>query len=280
MLWHNDFSATDKYYLGDDGGNTMKRTTKKCMALMAAVVLLLTMTMHVSGATLEADNFQIVPASGTANENSFLKHTIDIPTVYWSDEEVSVTRTEVQSIRIGGNGNSARLIVKIDNEEYTTTVRPVNNALNTVTVITVDDEKFEIDVFVRGNKIDGESIKVFDLNCYNDCPSNEGCTPKRDNPCVCECECDLRCKNECGTCDYACETKCGHLCICDSSSCNCEDLDTGDGNEFDDVRCNPCKNSGKNPGCATSCWDSPGNNANIGNGQNWIPNSCKCPCRP
>jgi len=122
------------------------------------------------------------PASGNANQNSFLGHTHNFHTAL--------------DVRIGGNGNSARLVIVRTDEgavaEIAASDRPVNDKINTVAGF-----GYEIDVFVRGNKID-KIIGWYDLNCYHACPEcADKCDPTRETPCDGICDCIDDCGNGC-----------------------------------------------------------------------------------
>ena len=93
------------------------------------------------------------------------------------------------TVIITGNGNSARLNTILTTKyglsvTQTEAECPINNKINTIYIA-----GFEIDVFVRGNKID-RIDGIWDLNCYRECfDCGDYCTPTRDNPCACECTC-------------------------------------------------------------------------------------------
>ena len=181
---------------------------KKILVTAIASVMIFAVSLTALGAA---------PESGTANNNSFLNDTIFSPNVGVFDQnDVPVGRATVESVRIGGNGNSARLMVKISGVEYATTARPINNTVNTVTA-----GGFEIDVFVRGNKIDGV-LGVWDLNCYCEgCENAPMCDPTRDEPCIVYvCECSAWC-SFCDDCSSSCVwcSSCGEC----SSSAACAD---------------------------------------------------------
>ena len=110
---------------------------RKILAVALALVMTLAMAAVVSAA----------PAPATTGAN----YGAGVSTVNGGDF----------SVRIGGNGNSARLMV-YDGAEliYTSADRPVNNALNTLTVVREGFETLVVEVTIRGNSIIGDGTFI------------------------------------------------------------------------------------------------------------------------
>jgi len=139
-----------------------------------ALVLALTMVLSLAVSAMAND-------PGNANKNSRTDGYANVLN-YVTDAAVWVN----------GNGNTLRVNATIGTvyapglvAQYVGADRPVNDRIYTVKLA-----GFEIDVFIKGNKIDGGILGIWDLNCYRECfDCGDACTPTRDNPCACACTC-------------------------------------------------------------------------------------------
>ena len=171
---------------------------------------------------------------------------------------VSTKTGDTFVVRIGGNGNAARIQVYENGAiVYTGRATPANNKTYTVTIVNTY-AVYDVTVFIRGNSI-LEGSKVVDVvyscdlvYCSEECVdcacdeygcANDDCFFGRDayDACACDCPC------ECGDCD------------CDECDCDC---DYGPVVVFacGNSDCMPCKN--KTVVNLNSCWYSPLNNKN------------------
>ena len=106
------------------------------------------------------------------------------------------------AVWVNGNGNTLRVNATIGTvyapglvAQYVGADRPVNDRIYTVKLA-----GFEIDVYIKGNKIDGGILGIWDLNCYRECfDCGDYCTPTRDNPCACACTCGGGFDSNCAT---------------------------------------------------------------------------------